>query len=145
MDETREQARLRQHLAEMGRAARMIGKDVTLDARDLEAKIARLPTLTAREAKYAVYDIEDGMTLLGHRIGVGAREMPGKIRDGLDAVGTSINTNITRATTATGQALEYVGHKTKEGTRNALAAAAGVKRTPIKEWSTPSSGSSDDE
>lgn len=145
MDETREQARLREHLAEMGRAAKMIGKDVTLDARELEGKIARLPSLTAREAKYAVYDIEDGLTLLSRKVGTGAREMPGKIRDGLDAVGTSINSNISRATAATGQALEYVGHRTKEGTRNALAAAAGVKRTPMKEWSTPSADSSNDE
>lgn len=145
MDDSREQARLRQHLAELGHAARLIGKDVSLDAVDLEAKIAKLPTLTAREAKYAVYDIEDGLTILGRKVGAGAREMPGKIRDGLDAVGTSINTNLNRAATATSDAFEYVGHRTKEGTRNALAAAAGVKRTPIKEWSTPSPADARDE
>jgi hypothetical protein len=30
-------------------------------------------------------------------------------------------------------------HKAKEGTRNALALAAGIRRTPMREWSEPAS------
>jgi hypothetical protein len=31
-------------------------------------------------------------------------------------------------------------HLAKEGTKNALAKAAGIRRTPMHEWSEPSSG-----
>jgi hypothetical protein len=33
--------------------------------------------------------------------------------------------------------LEDAPHNVKEGTRNTLARAAGIKRTPMREWSPP--------
>jgi len=34
------------------------------------------------------------------------------------------------------------GHKAKESTKNALATAAGVRKTPMREWSPPTTGES---
>ena len=140
MAETSEQARFRQHLAEMGRAAKGIGIDVSIKARDIEGKIADLPRLAGKDAKYAIYDIEDDLAAMGKSISTGAREVPGKIKNGLETAGGAISSGVTRAANATGTALETAGHKTVEGTRNAFARAAGVRRTPMKEWRHPSDG-----
>jgi hypothetical protein len=55
----------------------------------------------------------------------------------------AIGSGASRAGAATRDAFVSAGHRAKEGTRNALASAAGVKRTPMREWSTPTTG--DDE
>ena len=55
-------------------------------------------------------------------------------RDGIDR---TIGSGVSRAGGATRDAMVVVGKKAKEGTKNALASAAGVRRTPMREWAPP--------
>lgn len=137
MSDSREQAQLRQHLAEMRRGAAGVSHDFALEFRDLDDKISRLGTLTAKDAKYALLDIEDDFTRLAISIDREMRALPGQVKGGLKNVGRGIGDGTTRFAGATRDAFEAAGHRAKEGTRNALAAAAGVKRTPMKKWEYP--------
>lgn len=137
MSESQDQARLRQHLGELGSAAKSIGKDVVLDVRDLDNKIRRYGTLTGKEAKYALYDIEDGLAQLAKEIDSGARELPGRIASGAERAGSAISYGASRVAETTKDALETAGNKTRESGKNAAAWLAGVKRTPMKEWHHP--------
>ncbi len=137
--ETPQQAQLRQHMKELRRATRGLGRDFAIEFENLDVKIARLGTLTAKEAKYAVEDIEDDFAALGHSISGEMRRLPGQVAGGLTTAGNAIASGAARAGAATADALQAAGHATKEGTKNAFASLAGVRRTPMKEWSKPGS------
>ena len=132
--ENQEEARFREHLAEMRKAARGLGHDFASEIGDLDTKIERFGHATSKDAKYLARDIEDGLSNLGRRIDDEARKLPGRIADGASRMGG-----------ATRDAFVSAGKRTREGTRNVLASAAGVNRKPIKSWSPPSTGESSDE
>ena len=136
MTETREEAQFRQHLAEMRRAAGGIGRDFASEFSDLDRKIERLGHTTAKEAKYLALDIQDDFANLGKAMDEEVRRIPQHIAN----AGIAIGSGASRAGAATRDAFVAAGHKAKEGTRNALASAAGVKRTPMREWSAPTTG-----
>jgi hypothetical protein len=135
----REEAQFRQHLAEMRRAAGGIGRDFANEFADLDRKIEKLGHTTAKEAKYLALDIQDDFASLGKAMDEAARRLPQHIANAGIAIGSSAS----RAGAATRDAFVAAGHRAKEGTKNALASAAGVKRTPMREWSAPTTG--DDE
>ncbi len=134
-----EQARLREHLAQLRMAAHGLGSDFEVRFEEIGSKIERLPTLTAREAKYALYEIEDDFSAMGHKVDVELKKLPREIGHGIATGVEGIKTGATRLGEATRDGIDAVGHRTVEGTRNALAAAAGVRRTPMKQWSDPGS------
>lgn len=138
MTDTPEQAHLRQHLAELRGAAHSIGKDIALHAKDLDYKIDRLGTKIGKEAKYTAWELEDDLSALERSIRTDLRNLPGKMRDGAEAAGSAIAGAVSSAASRTGDALSSAGKRASEGTRNALASAAGVRRTPMKEWHAPS-------
>ena len=136
--DTSQQAHLRRHLAELRHATRGIGRDFAIEFETLDDKIARLGALTAKEAKYALLDIEEDFSTLGHSIETEMRRLPGQVAEGLVRAGSRIESGTVRVASATKEALEAAGHRTKESTKNAFATLAGVRRTPIKEWEPPS-------
>lgn len=131
-----EEARLKEHVAELRRAARGIGRDVSIELDNLGRKIEKLPSITGKELKYELESIARDFDNLGHTLGHEIKEVPGEIasimRSGLGAVRDG-------ARAAAGAAAS-VGHAAKEGTKNTLAAAAGVNRKPMKQWSAPPAG-----
>ena len=140
-----EQAQLRAHLSELRKAARGLGSDFEVRFEEVGAKIERLPSLTAKEARQAFYDIEDDFGALARSIDGEVRRLPREIGHGI-AVGVGgIKHGATRLGEATRDGLDAAGHRAAEGTRNALAAAAGVRRTPMRQWSEPSTDSSSDD
>jgi hypothetical protein len=134
MSITREQAQFRRHLAEMRRAAGGLGHDFATEFSDLDEKIERLGQVTAKQAKYLGYEIEDGFANLGKSMDEEMRKLPQRIAN----AGVAIGTGTARAAGAARDAMVSAGHRAKEGTKNALAVAAGVRRTPMREWSPPS-------
>ena len=136
MSDSREEAQFRQHLAEMRRAAGGIGRDFAAEFNDLDRKIERLGHTTAKEAKYLALDIQDDFAALGKAMDEEVRRIPQHIAN----AGIAIGSGASRAGAVTRDAFVAAGHRAKEGTKNALASAAGVKRTPMHEWSPPSTG-----
>ncbi|HEV2520296.1 MAG TPA: hypothetical protein VGX00_06730 [Thermoplasmata archaeon] len=134
-----EQAQMREHLSELRRAARGLGSDFEVRFEELGAKIERLPSLTAKEAKYALYDIEDDFAAMGHKVDAELKKLPGEIGRGISSGVDGIKHGATRLGEATRDGIDAVGRRTVEGTKNALASAAGVRRTPMKQWSDPGS------
>jgi predicted phage gp36 major capsid-like protein len=132
-----EQAQLREHLAELRAATRGLGKDFRIEIDAVERKLERLPSMTAKEAKYALLDIEDDLSSLGRSIERDAARLPGEIRESVSAAAARVGEGASRLAAATRESLEDAGHRAREGTKNAFAAAAGVRRTPMKEWHTP--------
>jgi hypothetical protein len=146
MSPTQEQVKLREHLSEMRQGVGGLGRDFALEFHQIDDKISRLGALTANEARSALREIEQDFANLGTRIDSEIRRFPGQVAQGFAAAGRGISGGTTRAAVATRDALESAGHRAKVGTKNALASAAGVKRTPMKEWHTPSAdGSGGDE
>ncbi|HLN51215.1 MAG: hypothetical protein ACLQD9_00035 [Thermoplasmata archaeon] len=139
MTESREQAQFRQHLAEMRRATAGLGKDFAREFSDLDNKIERLGHTTAQDAKYLAVDIEHDLSNLGRTVDSELRQLPHRIGAGATAIGAGT----ARAAGAARDAMVSAGKRAKTGTKNALASAAGVKRTPMKTWSPP--GASDEE
>ena len=138
MSEPREEAQFRAHLAEMRRAAGGLGHDFASEFSDLDEKIERFGTATAKEAKYLSLEIQDDFANLGKTMDAEMRRIPQRISD----AGTAIGTGTVRAATAVRDGAVAAGKAVKTGTKNALAAAAGVKRTPMREWSPPLTGES---
>ena len=58
----------------------------------------------------------------------GFREHLHEMREALAGIGKDVEIGVTDAP-----------HMAKEGTKNALARAAGIRKTPMREWSEPSS------
>ncbi|MCI4368712.1 MAG: hypothetical protein L3K09_04025 [Thermoplasmata archaeon] len=142
MTSSDEESRAREHLSELRRAARGLGHDFTLELRAVEKKIERLPSSTAKETKYLVADIEDDLSRLSRSMKTELRKVPGGIKGGLETAGSAISGGASRAYTATRDAASSAGHSAVEGTRDAFARAAGVKRKPMKEWRHPSGSES---
>jgi hypothetical protein len=141
MGDSREQAQFRRHLAEMRRAAGGLGKDFGHEFANLDKKIEDLGHSTGKGAKYLALEIQDDFSNLGKAMDAGMRALPQHIANAGSAIGSST----VRAAEAVRDAAASAGHRAKEGTRNAFAAAAGVKRTPMKQWSPPSTGEGPDE
>ncbi len=138
MSDSREQAQFRQHLSEMRRAAAGLGGDFAREFTTLDTKIERLGQVTAKEAKYLGMEIEEDFSQIGHRMDEEMRRIPGRIA----SAGVAIGVGTARAAGAARDAVVLAGKRAKEGTKNALATAAGVKRTPMREWSPPSTSDS---
>ena len=140
MSDRREQAQFREHLAEMRRAAAGLGGDFAHEFTDLDRKIERLGVATAQEARYLGSEIQEDFTTLGRAIDDGMRKLPGRIA----SAGVAIGSGTARAAGAARDAVVAAGHRAKTGTQNVLASAAGVKRTPMREWSPPTGGEASD-
>lgn len=138
MSESREQAQFRAHLAEMRHAAGGLGRDFAQEFSDLDGKIERLGNATAKEAKYLGLEIQDDFSRLGKTVDAEMRRIPQRISD----AGVAIGSGTARAAGAARDAVVAAGKAAKTGTKNVLATAAGVKRTPMREWSPPSTGES---
>jgi hypothetical protein len=135
VSESSEQAEFRRHLGELRKAAGGLGRDFASEFSQLDRKIERLGTATARDARDLALDIQDDLANLGRTVDSGLRQLPHRIAE----AGTAVGSGTARAAGAARDAMVTAGHKAKEGTKNAFAAAAGVKRTPMKSWSPPSS------
>ncbi len=133
MSEDREQARMREHLAEMRRAARGLGKDFALEFGHLETELDRMGRSTAKEAKYLARDIQTDLDDLAEKITREFKSVP----DRLAQAGSLLKSGTVRAAGTAKEAVNFAGRKAKSGTQSALASMAGVKRTPIKAWTPP--------
>jgi hypothetical protein len=138
MSDVRQQAQFRAHLAEMRDAAGGLGRDFAREFTDLDDKIERFGNATAKEAKYLSLEIQDDFAYLGKTLDAEVRRIPQRIAD----AGSAIGSGTVRAAAATRDAVVAAGKAAKTGTQNALAAAAGVRRTPMREWSPPITGES---
>jgi len=138
MSDSREQAQFRAHLTEMRHAAGGLGRDFAHEFSDLDRKIERFGNATAKEAKYLGLEIQDDFANLGKTMDAEMRRIPQRISD----AGTAIGAGTVRAATAVRDGAVATGKAVKSSTKNALAAAAGVKRTPMREWSPPTTGES---
>jgi len=138
MSSTREQAEFRAHLSEMRHAAGGLGRDFAREFSDLDRKIERMGSATAKEAKYLGLEIQDDLSHLGKAVDAEMRRIPQRISD----AGVAIGSGTVRAAGAARDAMFAAGKMAKTGTKNALASAAGVKKTPMREWSPPATGES---
>jgi hypothetical protein len=136
MPESQEEAQFRQHLREIRKATAGLGHDFAHEFTDLDQKIERFGRATGKEAKYLAIDIQDGLSNLGRTVDEEVRRLPDRIA----SAGTAIGAGTARAAGAARDAMVNAGKRAKEGTKNAFAAAAGVKRTPMRQWSPPSDG-----
>ncbi|HLM69831.1 MAG TPA: hypothetical protein VK423_00400 [Thermoplasmata archaeon] len=136
MSNTREQAEFRAHLSEMRHAAGGLGRDFAREFSDLDRKIERMGSATAKEAKYLGLEIQDDLSHLGKAVDAEMRRIPQRISD----AGVAIGSGTVRAAGAARDAMFAAGKMAKTGTKNALASAAGVKKTPMREWSPPATG-----
>jgi hypothetical protein len=134
MSDSTDQAEFRRHLTELRRAAGGLGRDFKAEFSQLDVKIEDLRSATARDAKALAVDIQDDLASLGRSIGEEARRFPHSVAEAGSAIGSAT----AQAAGAARDAVVSAGKRAKEGTRNAFAAAAGVKRTPMKTWSPPS-------
>jgi hypothetical protein len=141
MPETAEQAQMRQHLAEMRRAAHGLGHDIAIKIENLDQEIDRFGKLTAKEAKYTILDIHDDFAALSRAIDQEARKLPHQVGSAIGQAGAAVGGAMTHAASATEAAFDTARSKTVEGTKNAAARVAGVRRTPMKEWHTPANDS----
>jgi hypothetical protein len=136
MSSTREQAEFRAHLSQMRQAAGGLGRDFAHEFSDLDRKIERMGSATAKEAKYLGLEIQDDLSHLGKAMDAEMRRIPQRISD----AGVAIGSGTVRAAGAARDAMVAAGKMAKTGTKNALATAAGVKKTPMREWSPPATG-----
>lgn len=136
MGESHEQAQFRRHLHEMRRAAGGLSRDFAAEFSDLDQKIERLGQVTAKQAKYLGYEIQDDLANVGKSIDEEMRKLPHRVAE----AGVAIGSGTARAAGAARDAVVSAGHRAKESTKNAFAVAAGVRRTPMREWSPPSTG-----
>jgi len=139
MPDSQEQAQFRQHLHEIRRATAGLGRDFAHEFTDLDDKIERFGRATGKDAKYLAMDIQDGLSTLGRTVDDELRRLPGRIA----SAGTAIGAGTARAAGAARDAMVTAGKRAKEGTKNAFAAAAGVRRTPMKQWAPPGGSGSE--
>lgn len=135
--DTPEQAQLRRHLTELRHATHGIGKDFAIEFEALGRKIDRLGSVTGKEAKYFVLDVQDDLSNLGHAIHREAKRLPGEIAGGISRAGVAVGSGVSRFAGATKDTLESAGKKAAEGTKNTFASLAGMRRTPMREWKPP--------
>jgi hypothetical protein len=137
MSESSEEAQMLEHLAEMRRAVHGLGKDFAIDFRTLDDKIRRLPRLTGKELKYAMQDIQDDFGHLAHKVDAEFAALPHNIKEKALAAAEAIGSGTSRFASSTREAMADAGHRFDEGRKNTLAKAAGIKRTPMKQWHSP--------
>src|ERR1700683_1302239 len=89
MPETAEQAQMRQHLAEMRRAAHGLGHDIAIKIENLDQEIDRFGKLTAKEAKYTILDIHDDFAALSRAIDQEARKLPHQVGSAVGQAGAA--------------------------------------------------------
>ncbi len=133
MVDSREEAQFREHMADMRRAARGLGRDFAHEFADLDRKIERFGNSTARDARELGAEIQEDFANLGRQMDEGMRQIPQRFAE----AGYAIGSGVARAGGATRDAVVAAGKKAKSGTKNALASAAGVRRTPMREWAPP--------
>jgi hypothetical protein len=133
MGDRREQAQFREHMAEIRRATRGLGRDFASEFSDLDRKIERFGSATAQDARDLGTEIQQDLADLGRTVDASVRALPRRFAD----AGIAIGSGVSRAGGATRDAMVVAGKKAKEGTKNALASAAGVRRTPMREWAAP--------
>jgi hypothetical protein len=141
MSQHREEAQFRRHLAEMRRAAGGIGRDFATEFSNLDDKIERFGHNSGKGAKYLGIEIQDDFARIGKAMDEEMRRLPQRFSN----AGAAIGSGTVRAAGAVRDSVVDAGHRAKVGTRNALATAAGVKRTPIRQWSPPSADGPSDE
>jgi len=134
MPDPHEEAQFRRHLTELRQATGGLGRDFAHEFTDLDDKIERFGRATGQEALYLASDIRAGLGNLGHSIDEEVSRLPGRIANG----GRALGAGTVRAAEAARDAVVNAGKRAKAGTKNALASAAGVKRTPMRSWSPPS-------
>jgi hypothetical protein len=137
MTDSREEAQFRAHLSMMRKAAGGLGRDFATEFSDLDRKIERLGHVTSKEAHYLSLDIQDDFANLGRHLDEQVRAFPQHVAN----AGIAIGSGASRAGAATRDAFVSAGKAAKTGTKNALATAAGVRKTPMREWSAPSADS----
>ena len=143
MTETAEQVQLRKHLAEMRRAAGGVGKDFEIAFKNLDNEIGRLGTAAGKDFKYSYAEIQDDFLRLGRSIDDELARLPHQVKEGAVSFASAVGSGASRAGAPPATRSSTLGSRAKEGTKNALASAAGVNRKPMKEWHpTGSSGSS---
>ncbi len=140
MSESRDPAEFRRHLNELRRAAGGLGHDFASEISQLDRKIEQLGTATARDTRELALDIEDDLANLGRSVDEELRRLPHRLAE----AGTAIGSGTARAAGAARDAVVTAGKKAKEGTKNAFAAAAGVRRTPMRSWTPPAGGAEGD-
>ncbi len=133
MSNTNDEVEFRRHLTELRRAAGGLGRDFAGEITTLDRKIERLGTATAQDARDLALDIRDDLSNLGRTVDDELRRLPHRFAE----AGTAIGSGTARAAGAARDAMLTAGHKAKQGTQNAFAAAAGVRRTPMKSWAPP--------
>jgi hypothetical protein len=133
MPESNEQVEFRRHLNELRRAAGGLGRDFASEVSQLDRKIERLGSSAARDAHDLALDIQDDLSNLGHAVDGELRRLPHRVAE----AGTAIGSGTARAAGAARDAMVEAGKRAKQGTRNALASAAGVRRTPMRSWTPP--------
>ncbi len=133
MAETPEQAEFRRHLSEMRKAASGLGRDFAKEFSDLDQKIERFGTSAARDARDLATDIQSEFARIGRSMDEELRRLPHR----LAGAGSAIGTGTVKVASAARDAVVDAGHRAKEGTKNAFATAAGVKRTPMRSWTSP--------
>ena len=142
MTATYQETRMRQHLAELRRGARGLGRDLGIgfenDLKHVEVNISRFSVATGKGAKYLAEDIEDELSRMGKALDREMARLPGQVAGGIKGAGVAIGSGAVRLAGATAEALSDAGHRAKVGTKNALAAAAGVRKSPMREWRSPS-------
>ncbi|HTT35470.1 MAG TPA: hypothetical protein VMH78_06345 [Thermoplasmata archaeon] len=140
MADTPEQTEFRRHLGEMRMAAGGIGRDMEVAFRSLETKINQMPRHAGKDLKYFVEDIESDFHHLGREIDDTMSKIPGA----LSTAGSEIARAAVAAKTRTADALHTAGQKASETRKNVFARAAGVRRTPMKEWRHPTASDEGD-
>lgn len=141
MGDTDQQVQFRRHLADMRKAASGLGRDFAREFADLDQKIERFGSLAARDAHDLAADIQGEFANLGHAMDDEIRRLPHQIA----GAGHALGSGTVRVAGAAKDAVLEAGHRARVGTRNALASAAGVRKTPLRTWSAPEKdeGSSD--
>lgn len=128
-----DQSHLRQHLAEIKRAAHGMGRDFSVQIQHLDRRIVDLGHRTGSGAERAADDLKRDLTSLGRSID----EELSRIPRGAAHVGQRIGTDAKLMADATAATMAKTAHRAKEGTQDLFAKAAGVKRTPMRKWSAP--------
>lgn len=133
MADSSDESQLREHLADIKRAIHGLGKDISLEIQNLDRRIGDLSQRTGAEAGRAGDDLKRDLTKFGRSIDEGASRIPGQI----SYVGQRIGTGAKQVADVTATTVVQTAHRARTGTQDIFAKAAGVKRTPMREWSAP--------
>ncbi len=133
MSDSSEQSQLREHLTDIKKAIRGLGQDISVEIQHLDRRIGELSQRTGMGAERAGGDFKRDLTKFGQSIDEGASRIPGQVSH----VGQRIGTGAKQVADTTASTVVKTAHRAKEGTQDVFARAAGVKRTPMREWSAP--------